>query len=155
MLSCVLLLTLVVALVGTPGRPAAAAAYRLIDLGPLPGGAESRAFGLNAAGQVVGWSTTSTGSQHAVRWNADGSVTDLGTLGGATSSADDINDAGQVVGGAQTAAMDSHAVVWGPGGAITDLGTFGGTYSGANDINDTGQVVGYAYHRNEYPLAFR
>jgi probable HAF family extracellular repeat protein len=39
-----------------------------IDLGTLPGGSASEATGLNSKGQVVGWSWTETGEQHAVLW---------------------------------------------------------------------------------------
>ncbi|WP_232442189.1 hypothetical protein [Burkholderia ubonensis] len=38
------------------------------DLGNLPGGTSSAAFGINEHGQVVGEATTSSGQTHAVMW---------------------------------------------------------------------------------------
>jgi probable HAF family extracellular repeat protein len=63
------------------------------------GGTTSRAYGINSAGQVVGYSTIANGL-HAFLWSASGGMQDLGTLGGNTSDAYAINSAGQVVGGA-------------------------------------------------------
>jgi probable HAF family extracellular repeat protein len=84
----------------------------LTDLGFLPGGAAySGAAGVNALGQVTGYSfTTSTGNyaadyalRHAYIY-ANGALTDLGTLqAGGYSYGTAINDSGQVVGGASVA----------------------------------------------------
>lgn len=69
-----------------PGTPAATTRYEVTDLGTL-GGDYSEANGLNAAGQVVGSSTTAPGQEpfgpgtRAFLWTA-GEMTDLGTLGG-------------------------------------------------------------------------
>ena len=52
------------------------------DLGTL-GGDYSDAYGINDAGQVVGWSYTAEGFGHAFITAADGmGMRDLGTLGG-------------------------------------------------------------------------
>ena len=69
------------------------------DLGTL-GGTSSSAYGINAAGQVVGQSYTAAGpSYHAFITGLNGvGMTDLGALGRYGSSATGINDAGQVVG---------------------------------------------------------
>ena len=50
------------------------------DLGTL-GGGTSAAYGINAAGQVVGESATSGPGTHAFLYSG-GTMTDLGTLGG-------------------------------------------------------------------------
>ncbi len=61
-------------------RSVPAAVYRLTDLGTL-GGPTSSAFHVNAAGQVVGASTTRAGATHAFLYT-DGAMKDLGTFGG-------------------------------------------------------------------------
>ena len=58
--------------------------YIIVNLGNL-GGEGTSALGLNDRGQVVGWSTTTTGQRHAFMYS-DGSMTDLGTLVGGTHS---------------------------------------------------------------------
>jgi probable HAF family extracellular repeat protein len=80
-------------------------------LGTIPGGLESKAYGINDAGDIVGIATANggtissgSGEQRAVRWtrNADGSFTayDLGELDefGRITEARAINELGDVVG---------------------------------------------------------
>jgi probable HAF family extracellular repeat protein len=81
------------------------------DLGTL-GGGYSGAFGINARGQVVGYSFTAAGDVHAFLWEAGKGMQDLGTLGGGYSVAFGINARGQIVGSSTTAAGDLHAVLW-------------------------------------------
>ena len=118
----------------------------MTDLGTL-GGSETYAFGINAAGRVVGYSSTTNGDSHAYITGADGAgMTDLGTLGGGFSSALGINGAGQVVGFSDTADGARHAFITGANGAgMTDLGTLGGDFSFAKAINDAGQAVGDSF----------
>src|SRR2546428_11220789 len=80
-------------------------------------------------------SQTPLDGPHAVLWQPDLSITDLGTLPGALfklSVATGINKSGQIVGYSSTAGGfgSPHAVRWEPDGTIIDLGTFpGGTTS--------------------------
>ena len=99
------LLLMILALLGLALSPASAAAtYNVTDLGTLPGGTYSNAYGLNGSGQVVGGADNASGYR-AFLWSG-GTMTSLGTLpGGSYSSAYGINGSGQVVGGA-TAGTD-------------------------------------------------
>ena len=68
---------------------------------------------MNAAGQVVGESTTAGGDFHAFSWTETGGMVDLGTLGGTSSFAYAVNARGQVVGGSTTAGdAELHAALW-------------------------------------------
>jgi probable HAF family extracellular repeat protein len=115
------------------------------DLGTL-GATDSRAFGINNAGQVVGWSVPAGGTPRAFITGPNGTGTrDLGTLGGSYSLAFGINDAGQVVGGSSTTGGQFHAFITGPNGrGMTDLGVLPGSVwqSVGYAINNTGQVTG-------------
>ena len=100
----------------------------------------SRAFDVNAAGQVVGVAATAAGTAHAFLYS-NGAIKDLGTLGGSDSCAYGINNRGQVVGGSDTATGRCRAFLY-TGGTMKDLGALGGSASVAYGINDAGQVVG-------------
>ena len=90
------------------------------DLGTLKnGGAFSRANGINAFGQVVGFSSETLDSNKSraflVGMLAPSSgMTDLGTLGGIYAQALAINDSGFVTGNSQTTdkAGSTHAFIW-------------------------------------------
>src|SRR6516164_11008631 len=89
-----------------------------------------RAFAINQATQVVGYSYLPSPIRHAVLWQA-GVMTDLGTLGGVVSGAYGINNVGQVVGMAEPPQGSAHAFLW-QNGVMTDLGTLDGNGSKAN-----------------------
>ena len=110
------------------------------DLGTL-GGYTSCAYGINAAGQVVGMADADieSGDYHAFSWK-DGVMVDLGTLGGLLSCAYNVNSSGTIVGYSSTSDQQWRAVAW-QDGVITDLGISGTAYS----INDSGDIVGMSY----------
>ena len=69
----------------------------ITHLGPL-GGDNSYAYGINAAGVVVGQAFNSAGTYRAFRYSGSGPMEDLGALGGTYSSAEGISSAGIVTG---------------------------------------------------------
>ena len=94
----------------------------MIDLGTLPGGSYSVAYGINAAGQVVGYANTASGLNHAFLY--DGIMHDLGTLPGRFNSiAYGINAAGQVVGLSDTPSSFAHAFLYTPETAVPEPAT--------------------------------
>jgi probable HAF family extracellular repeat protein len=123
------------------------------DLGTLAGGTESAANGINAFGQIVGWSNSRNGSatSHAFLWTKDRGMQDLGTLqGGTESAANGINAFGQVVGWSNSghSSATSHAFLWTKRSGIRDLNNLIRAGSGwvlynAAGINVWGRIVGY------------
>jgi probable HAF family extracellular repeat protein len=124
------------------------------DLSSLTGiSGASNARGINDANLIVGESTTTNGT-HAVRFELNGAITDLGTLGGTNSSAADINEAGDIVGMAQDAGGSTRAFLMLAGGRMADLGTLGGKESRANRINNKRQIAGSSTTANGERHAF-
>ncbi|HTK77884.1 MAG TPA: PEP-CTERM sorting domain-containing protein, partial [Gemmataceae bacterium] len=124
------------AVVTGPAAARAQVIYTVTDLGVLPGAADSRATGINDAGQVVGNS-----GNLAFRYTPAAGMVALGTLAGATdSSAAGINSSGQIAG-----TSGGRAFRYTPGAGMVDVGAPPGALnvSGAG-INDAGQVVGTA-----------
>ncbi len=114
------------------------------DLGFLPGGNASFAYGVNADGSVaVGWSLDAIGYEHAFRWVSGTGMQDLGTLGGAESFAYGVSAQGSVVAGESTDALGYYrAFRWTAANGMQDLGNFpGGDEADAYAVNGDGSVV--------------
>lgn len=119
--------------------PVPASAEPAISKLPLPpGSSRSLANDINDHGVIVG-SALYGNASHALRWNTDGTVTELGAVPDApNSSATAVNSHGVAVGSA-----GNHAVRWAPDGFATRLPIPNGTkYCRALDINVHGVVVG-------------
>lgn len=136
-------LTLTTALVS--GGPVLAAG-EFIDLGWIPGEVRSsEAYGVNGTGTIaVGTSVDAAAHSQAVRWDANGDLILLGTLGGRSSYATGVSlDGRRIVGTALNAADEYRAFLWTEGTGIRDIGTLGGSFSQGLGISaDGGRVVG-------------
>ena len=110
-----------------------------------PAGASSGAYGINASGQVAGYTEPAGNSDaHATRWTGT-TAEDLGTLGSdyPRSYGYGINASGQVVGSSLGVSGSSRATLWN-GTVAQDLGV-SGTAFGINTQGDiTGQAFDYA-----------
>ena len=115
--------------------------YTITDLGVLPAGNYSEAFGINNRGQVTGSSDLAPGQNRAfLYWH--GRLQSIGTLGGDLSYGAGINEHGQLVGPSNVTAGGSlHAFLY-TAGHLQDLGTSDGDASFATGINNRGAVAG-------------
>jgi probable HAF family extracellular repeat protein len=115
----------------------------MTDLGPVGQGRASRAYDVDARGQIVGSADTGglPNTTVAVLWES-GIPSILPSLGGTYSYARAINSSGDIVGNSGRSGDNlSQPVLWKDGLAtvlpvLTELG------SQANDINDGGTIVG-------------
>ena len=119
------------------------------------------AFTINDKGQAVGnsglcsttglppFAVSNTTAAHAVLWESNGSVHDLGSLGGALNGASSINNRGEVVGVAQSPNDGTiHAFLWTRQTGMLDYGAFPGAVATVvgccHTNNDRGEIVGFA-----------
>lgn len=128
-----------------PVSAAGGLSYVVTDLGVLVGQTASQAYGINNAGQVVGYSGPTDGSGSAFLWTQRGGITDLGA--GINSWAYAINNASSpqvAVTASYPTTTSSGAEIW-QDGVFTDPGTAGTSRSYAFAINDSGWLVGQVY----------
>jgi probable HAF family extracellular repeat protein len=123
----------------------------------------SHAYGCNLSSQVVGFSSTASGSFRAFLWSPEsgGGMINLGTLGAPErlslqSNAYSINNSGQVVGWAErNTSYDNdpqyqRAYIWDAAGGMKDLNSLsnvGTTWylKQARDISNNGHIVGNGF----------
>ena len=127
---------------------ASAQTYRITDLGSL-GTNASFATGINASGQVSGYSASATNAARAWRYSSGVGLVDLGSFGGADNRALGINNAGQVTGYSTGTNGAAHGFVF--NGALTDIG---GPNVFPEHINSTGKVAGFSTDTNANDSAF-
>ena len=141
------------AVIGSNGHAFVLANGVYRDLGVLPGGDWSSAYGINDSGTVVGYGSVASGNFRGFVWTPQTGMAELGTFGGLDSYATGINNSGEVIGYASLASGYEHAFS-ALGAVMTDLGTLGGS-SFAYGINDSGEIVGYSWPVNgDDPHAF-
>jgi len=121
--------------------------YVLQDLGTLPGDVFSIAWGINASGQVVGWSGTTPNRAFLYR-DGIGMVELAGLPGYTYALARGISDAGVVVGSGWGTGIPEHALRW-TGSLVQDLGVLDGSSEGF-DINGAGVTVGSSPTRDNF-----
>lgn len=118
----------------------------LTSLGTL-GGTSGIGNGINASGQVVGYSQNSVGTYRAFL-SSGSTLIDIGDLGGGSAVAYGINDLGQVVGSAVTANGENHPFLY-RNGRMFDLGTLGSSgndwWNSAQSVNNSGVATGTSY----------
>jgi len=122
--------------------------YYITDLGTLASDPQSRAYGINNTGQVVGYSGVVQGPEEGRRaflWDSTNGMQSLNTLGGNHSEAYGVNDAGQVVGRTTLSSGESdvRGFLW-ENGSMSNLGTLAGGWTEAHGINSSCEVVGYS-----------
>jgi probable HAF family extracellular repeat protein len=133
-----------VALVPLAAAVAAPTLYLATSIGTLPGGGSSKAYGINNAGDVVGWATDVSNGYNDRAVFFDGStLVNLGMMAipyGISSEAAAINAAGVIIGDAQNGVP--HAFQF-QAGQYHNLETLpGAIQSQPHALNQSGQIVG-------------
>lgn len=128
------------------GMPAAALAWTIEDLGDLAGGPSfSEAYGLNEAGDVVGYAATAVANEAFVWKRATGMSLLARPAGFASCRANAINDGGLVAGKCDSTLPGKRsAVIW-QGGQARKVPFGGGdavSNSAALAVNAQGEVAG-------------
>jgi probable HAF family extracellular repeat protein len=146
-------------------KPLNQAMQQMADLVPIPAEPPpwpySRAYGVNDAGQMVGFSNNDGAAMQPVIWqNSASAPTVLGTFGGEHGIALGINASGAVVGWSEVTPgnyTDTRAFYWPGAGSIQDLGTLRADNLGiavARSINDLNTIVGAATNEDNLREAF-
>jgi probable HAF family extracellular repeat protein len=131
-----------------PLRAADSFSFTTID---APGAAATYAFGINGAGQIVGFFREAGKKGHGFLRTATGAFTAIDVPGAAATYAAKINSAGQIVGIFIDARSKFHGFVRAVTGAVTTIDVPGAIGTFAQGINSAGQIVG-AYTKPDSAL---
>jgi probable HAF family extracellular repeat protein len=113
--------------------------YAIIELPRIPGG-ESGGAGINNAGDVTGWTETTTVPFQPMIYR-NGILTELPLLPGQYfGSGSRINESGEVVGNPDGPKVEG--VFWDADGKPKSLGHLGGGITSVQGLNNLGQAVG-------------
>ncbi|HET6246368.1 MAG TPA: hypothetical protein VFE47_01620 [Tepidisphaeraceae bacterium] len=123
------------------------ASFKVVDLGVLPGGGTSAAYGINAAGTVVGNADVPHNIVDAFESNGAATPILKPIHGGAVTHAYSVNSRGDVTG--ETSVGNYQHAYFFSNGVMHDLGTLGGHTSFAYAINDADTIVGGSYIRGD------
>jgi probable HAF family extracellular repeat protein len=118
--------------------------YELIDLGTL-GGSSSKANGISENGLVAGWSLHPLSGKHAVIWDRNGEIVDIGAPPGYAGEAEAVNVTGQAACYGEDSPQAYQGYFW-ENNVWTPIGMLPGHFESiARDINSAGQVVGSSF----------
>ncbi|PWB70334.1 MAG: hypothetical protein C3F15_13950 [Holophagae bacterium] len=118
----------------------------ITDLGELPGGTYSSAYGINDTGKIVGVAADGAGTLWTVQW-VSGQISVIPDLGGGLAVPEDLNDAGEIAGGQSLGGFLHLGIYWdAQNNPILLPGLPNGSSSlvSAHAINASGHVVGMA-----------
>ena len=118
----------------------------MVGLGFLSGappGANSIAYSVSDAGNIIVGSSSSEAGQQAFRWTPTGGMEGLGFLpGGSYSEADDINPDGTVIFGESDSAIGNQVFYWTQAEGMVGLGLLPGTTASLfNQASNDGNVI--------------
>jgi probable HAF family extracellular repeat protein len=114
----------------------------------------SIAHAVNDTGRVAGESFVSASAIHAVIFQGNHAISDLGVLtNGDYSAAFGINNSNVIVGESTVSSGGVYAFVY-SNSTMTSLGSLGGNYSAAFAINDAGQIAGESDNSSGETRAF-
>jgi hypothetical protein len=121
----------------------------------IPGSRDGLVHDINDHNQVVGALPAPDISAHAVRWDPDGRVVNLGPLPFSLSVAEVINDHALAGGYTDYADGTIHASLWTGAGKTIDLGTLGGSRAFTQYVNKRNEAAGYSDNAtNDNELGF-
>ena len=131
-------------------------------LAGLTAGGSAVAHSIGDGGVIAGSAVAIDGLNHAVTWDLEGNIKDLGTLAGVgASQAFAVNASGQVTGFSTVAKAGYQAFLYSPGkvpsdpGQLKSLGSLTGNgASQGNAINTQGDVAGWSLSNTGYNHAF-